>query len=1559
MNFSAYFIKRPIFAAVLSITILVMGLLSMFKLPISEYPEVVPPTIVVRAEYPGATPKIIAETVASPLEQAINGVEGSLYTFSQATSDGVLTITVTFALGTDPDKAQVQVQNRVSQALPKLPEEVRDLGVTTTKQSPDLTMVVHLFSPDGRYDAVYIRNYATLQVKDVLARIPGAGDVEVFGSGDYAMRIWLNPDKLAARNLTASDVVNAIREQNVQVAGGLIGEEPVKTPVDFQLQVNVKGRLASEDEFGNIIVKVGANGEKTLLKDVARIELGAGSYSLRSLLDNKTAVAIPIFQTPGANALQLSRNVRDTMEQLKKNFPQGIDYSVVYDPTIFVRHSIEAVVHTLAEAILLVVIVVIVFLQTWRAAIIPLAAVPVSLVGTFSVMLGLGFSINALSLFGLVLAIGIVVDDAIVVVENVERNIARGLSSTDAARQAMKEVTGPIIATALVLCAVFIPTAFISGLTGQFYKQFAITIAISTVISAFNSLTLSPALCAVLLKDHHAPKDWLWRIMDSILGWFFNPFNRVFAWAGVKYAGGVQGVLRKCAIALLLYGGLVALTFYSFQKIPTGFVPTQDKQYLVAFAQLPAGSSLDRTEDVIRRMSDIALKQPGVQSAVAFPGLSISGFSVASDAGIVFITLQPFEDRRSPNLSGQAIAAKMNQLFSSIQDAQIFAVMPPAVNGLGTIGGFKLYVEDRSELGYDALYQNVQNIVAKSYMNPGLGLAGVFSTFTVNVPQLDADVDRVKAKTEGIPLANLFDTLQVYLGSLYINDFNRFGRTYEVIAQADAPFRSEPNDILRLKTRNDKGEMVPLGAVVKVTESHGPARVMRYNGYPAAEINGGPAPGFSSGQAEAAMGSLVSANLPHGMDYEWTDLTYQRILAGNTSIYVYPLCLLLVFLVLAALYESFRLPLAIILIVPMCLLFAITGVWLRHSDNNIFTQIGLIVLVGLACKNAILIVEFAKVKQDEGLSPVDAAIEACRLRLRPILMTSIAFIAGVFPLVVSHGAGAEMRQAMGTAVFSGMIGVTLFGLFLTPVFYVTLMKMFPGRKPEPLATPLPGVAGVVGILFLAACLAPSPARGGWFTVGPDYKQPTNAIPLEYKTPDGCVWRPGQPLETLPKGRWWEAFHDTNLDFLEDCAVQSNHQLHAAFDRVNQARYVARVSAGAFLPDLSFAPSYNRQRYSPNANPSFGPITANTFTTPFDLSYEVDLWGQVRRSFESARADAQVSLANFDSVLLSLNAELAADYFSLRSLDAETAAVADTVALRHEQVDLVRGRFEGGVGSQLEVAQAETELATTEADAAALAQQRDQMENAIAILAGFNPATFHLPSQTGANWDPVSPEIPPGLPADLLQRRPDVAAAERSVASASAKIGVSKAAFFPAVTLTGSGGYLSGSASTLFNWQSGIWSIGPSVSLPLFAGGVNRANYRRAWAIYDEALENYRQQVLIAFGDVQNSLSAIHHLADQSEAQARAVLAAQQASSLAEDRYRSGIVAYIEVVDANRDALTAERANARLAGQRLIADVQLIKALGGGWDDSRLFGPDSLAASSSSAAANPHSTVSGK
>jgi multidrug efflux pump len=1037
MNFSQFFISRPIFAAVLSLLILIAGAISLFQLPISEYPEVVPPTVVVRANFPGANPKVIGETVAAPLEQAITGVENMLYMSSQSTADGKITLTITFALGTDLDNAQVQVQNRVTRTEPKLPEEVTRIGITVDKASPDLTMVVHLTSPDKRYDMLYLSNYAILNIKDELARLNGVGDVQLFGMGDYSLRVWLDPNKTASRNLTATDVVTAIREQNRQVAAGQLGAPPAPNAQSFQLSVNTQGRLVSEEEFENIIIRAGDDGEITRLKDIARVELGSSQYALRSLLDNQPAVAIPIFQRPGSNAIDISNDVRAKMDELKKGFPQGMDYSIVYDPTIFVRGSIEAVVHTLFEALILVVLVVILFLQTWRASIIPLVAVPVSLIGTFAVMHLFGFSLNALSLFGLVLAIGIVVDDAIVVVENVERNIELGLNPVEATKRAMREVTGPIVATALVLCAVFIPAAFISGLTGQFYKQFALTIAISTVISAFNSLTLSPALAAVLLRSHDAPKDRFSKVLDKIFGgWLFRPFNRFFDRASHGYVGTVGRVIRSSGIALLLYAGLMVLTFFGFSSTPTGFVPGQDKQYLVAFAQLPDASSLDRTEDVIKRMSDLALKQPGVESAVAFPGLSINGFTNSPNAGIVFVTLKPFDERKDPSMSAGAIAGALNGQFANIQEAYMAIFPPPPVQGLGTIGGFRLQIEDRGNLGYDELYKETMNIINKSHNVPEL--AGLFTSYTVNVPQVDAAIDREKAKTHGVAVSDIFDTLQIYLGSLYANDFNRFGRTYQVNVQAEQQFRLESDQIGQLKVRNNKGEMIPLATFIKVSDTSGPDRVMHYNGFITAEINGAAAPGYSSGQAEKAIEKLLKEDLPNGMTYEWTDLTYQQILSGNTALFVFPLCVLLAFLVLAAQYESWSLPLAVILIVPMTLLSAITGVIISGGDNNIFTQIGLIVLVGLACKNAILIVEFAKDKQEEGLNPLAAVLEACRLRLRPILMTSFAFIMGVVPLVFSSGAGAEMRHAMGVAVFSGMLGVTFFGLLLTPVFYVLI-----------------------------------------------------------------------------------------------------------------------------------------------------------------------------------------------------------------------------------------------------------------------------------------------------------------------------------------------------------------------------------------------------------------------------------------------------------------------------------------------------------------------------------------
>jgi hydrophobe/amphiphile efflux-1 (HAE1) family protein len=1037
-----FFIERPIFAGVLSVLVLIGGLIALVTLPIAEYPEVSPPTIVVSTQYPGANPQVVSDTVAAPLEQEIIGVEGMIYMSSLAQQDGTLQLSVVFELGADIDRAQVQVQNRVAQALPRLPAEVRAIGVSTRKSSPDLTMVVHLYSPDERYDGLYLRNYALLQVRDALARLPGAGDVRIFGSGDYAMRVWLDPQKLAARRMSPADVIAAIREQNVQVAAGSVGGAPISRAVEFPLAVNAQGRLRDEQEFGEIVIKASDSGEVTRLRDVARIELGAGEYALRSLLDNQPAVAIPVFLQPGANALDLAMDVRRTMAELKERFPQGVDYQIIYDPTVFVSESIAKVIETLLEATLLVVIVVLLFLQTWRAALIPIVAVPVSIVGTLAALQAFGFSLNTLTLFGLVLSVGIVVDDAIVVVENVERGIREGLSPRKAAHRSMDEVSGPIIAMTLVLCAVFVPAAFSGGFNGQFYQQFALTIAFAALISAFNSLTLSPALAALLLRPHDATPDRLQRVIDRSFGWLFRPFNRFFTASANGYQRGVRKVLRASGIGLAVYGGLLLLTGLGFATVPKGFVPAQDKGYLVTIVQLPPSASIERTEAVVRRIGEIALAQPGVEHAVQFPGLSINGFTRTTNTAVVFLPLKPFEERGSA-LSGPAIAEALNAKFGAIDEAFVIALAPPPVRGFGPAGGFKLQIEDRTDQGADVLYKAAQELANKARQTPGL--TGVFSNYEINAPQLYADVDRVKAKQLGLDLNEIFTTLQAYLGSYYVNDFNRFGRTFRVMVQADAPYRDRPDDVLLLQARKQDGQMVPLGSVLSLRDSYGPTTVQRYNAFPSADVNGMPAPGTSSGQAVEIMERLAQETLPPGMTYSWTEITYQQVEAGGALGIVLVLGVLFVFLVLAAQYESLSLPLAIILIVPMSLLSAVAGLFLTGTEINIFTQIGLFVLMGLAAKNAILIVEFARELQRQGMSRVDAALEASRLRLRPILMTSFAFIFGVLPLAIASGAGAEIPQAMGIAVFFGMIGVTFFGLFLTPLFYVVIRSIVERR----------------------------------------------------------------------------------------------------------------------------------------------------------------------------------------------------------------------------------------------------------------------------------------------------------------------------------------------------------------------------------------------------------------------------------------------------------------------------------------------------------------------------------
>ena len=1070
MRFAHFFIDRPVFASVLAIVTVIVGGLAAYVLPIAQYPEIVPPTVVVTATYPGANSETVAKTVAAPIEQEVNGVENMLYMSSNSTNDGQLRLTVTFKLGTDLDQAQVQVQNRVSIAEPRLPEEVRRLGVNVKKTSPDITLVVQLYSDpkyddpktgEPRYSALYQSNYLLLNVRDQISRLPGVGDVFLFGARDYSMRVWLNPDKVASVGLTAGDVVQAIRDQNVQVAAGVLGQQPLpKGAADYQLAVNAQGRLTDPKQFEDIVVKSGADGRIIRLRDVGYVTLGAQNYGVNAYLNGRSAVALPIFQLPGTNAIETADAVYAKMKVLEKDFPPGLKYAIPYDTTVFVRESLRDVLKTLAEAILLVVIVVLVFLQSWRASIIPLLAVPVSLIGTCAVLYLLGFSLNNLSLFGLVLAIGIVVDDAIVVVENVERWIARGLAPREATYRAMEEVTPAVIAVALGLSAVFIPTAFISGITGQFYRQFALTIAVSTLISAFNSLTLSPALAAILLKPHDAKPDPLTHVINFLFGWFFRAFNAVLGWLTAGYVGILSRLVRVAALVLLGYVGLLVLTYFGFKAVPTGFIPGQDAGYVIAVLQMPDGSSLDRTDAVMRRMQKIADETEGVQDTFAITGYSaLTGTNQANTAAM-FVVMKPFEERAGkPQLSAKAIMGGLFGKFSQIQEGVALVFPPPPVRGLSNAGGFKMQVQDLTGTHTPVELQDATDAVINAgRQDPRL--AGLFSGFRAKVPQVYVDIDRERVRAQGIPIGSVFETLQIYLGSLFVNDFNFLGRTYQVTAQADAQYRLTAADIAQLKTRNSRGEMVPLGSVLTIKDITGPDRVNRYNLYTSAEINGAAAPGVSSGTATAIMENLANKNLPPGFGYQWTELTYQEKLAGNTALFIFPLCILFVFLTHAAEYESWSLPTAIILIVPMCLLCAIGGVFFSGMDNNIFTQIGLVVLAGLSAKNAVLIVEFAKQQQEHGKDRVAAALEASRLRLRPILMTSFAFILGVVPLVIATGAGSEMRQALGTAVFYGMLGVTIFGIFLTPIFFVSIRWVTEGygrwrnRPTEPVpATP--------------------------------------------------------------------------------------------------------------------------------------------------------------------------------------------------------------------------------------------------------------------------------------------------------------------------------------------------------------------------------------------------------------------------------------------------------------------------------------------------------------------------
>ena len=1044
--FSRFFIDRPILASVPSILITLLGLVAVYKLPVAQYPEITPPTIQVVCNYPGANAQVVADTVAAPIEQQVNGVEDMLFMSSQSSNDGSYSLTVTFKVGTNLNMAQVLVQNRVALAQPILPDVVKQIGVTVKKRSPDLMFIVNLYSPNQRYDQLYLSNYALIQVRDALSRLEGVGDVMIFGQQDYSMRVWLNPYRLTSRDLTAGDVVKALREQNVQVAAGQTGQPPADKGINFQYTMTTLGRLTEPEQFGEIVLKTGADGQITRLRDVARIELGAKSQDISNHLDNMPAVGMGVFQLPGSNALDTAARVKDKMKELAARFPKGLEYAIAYDTTPYISESIAEVFRTLGDAVLLVAVVVLVFLQNWRSAVIPLVAVPVAIIGTFAAMAVMGFSLNTLSLFGLVLAIGIVVDDAIVVVEATEHHIEQGMAPRAAAHQAMAEVSAPVFAIGLVLTCVFLPCVFISGITGLFFRQFALTIAVSTVLSTINSLTLSPALCAILLKPRGAHRDPLSWLLNILLGWFFKAFNKAFAWSTAGYIGIVSKLLRVSVLVLLVYGGLLYLTVWSLGKIPTGFIPAQDQGYLFTTIQLPDSSSIERTEAVAAKATDIAIHTKGIAHAISVTGLSFLLGANGSHLATMFVVLDPFDKREDPDLNADAISQTLRAEYEKeIPEASVGVFGAPPVRGLGNAGGFKIMIEDQGNAGLKELQDRTDDIILAGNDTKQTGLIGLRTMFRANAPQLFVDINRTKCKTMNVALSDVFETLQVELGGLYVNDFNEFGRSWQVNAQADVPFRMQPDDMRRLQVRNARGEMVPMGAVATVLDSSGPFVINRYNLFPAAAINGMSLPGLSTGQVIAKVQDLVDQNLPSSLGYEWTDLMYLQIIAGSTTLFVFAGAVVLVFLVLAGQYESWSLPLAVIFVVPMCILCSVIGVAIARMDINIFTQIGFVVLVGLASKNAILIVEFAKAKRESGMERHEATLTACRLRLRPIMMTSFAFILGVLPLVLSTGAGAEMRRTLGVAVFSGMLGVTLFGIFLTPVFF-NVIQWFGDRR---------------------------------------------------------------------------------------------------------------------------------------------------------------------------------------------------------------------------------------------------------------------------------------------------------------------------------------------------------------------------------------------------------------------------------------------------------------------------------------------------------------------------------
>jgi len=1519
MKFSRFFIRRPIFASVISIFIVLVGLLSLIRLPIASFPEVAPPTVIVRARYPGANPEVVAATVATPLEQEINGVENMLYMSSTASADGSVMISVTFKVGTDLDIAQVQVQNRVALALPRLPEEVRRLGVEVRKRSPNMTMVIALQSEDASLDEVFLSNYAYLYVKDVLARLPGVGDVFVFGARDYSMRIWLDPSKLASLGMTVEEVVAAVREQNIEVAGGAFGQPPAPPDTPKQYVALVKGRLVTPEEFGNIVLRTDGVGRFIRLKDVARVELGGRDYSMEAYLDGKPVVAIAVFQLPGSNVIETAAAVRATMEQLAKTFPKGMTYFIPRDDSEYIKASIQEVIKTLVEAIVLVSIVVVIFLQTWRASIIPIVAVPVSIIGTFAAMSAFGFSINNLTLFGLVLAIGIVVDDAIVVVENVERHIAEGKSPREAAEVAMDEIGGAVIAIALVLSAVFIPTAFLPGIQGKFYQQFALTIAVSTLISALVALTLSPAMCALLLKPHYEKNDLITRIVHGTVGKFFVWFNKIFEGTRNTYAAVLARLVRRGTVMMILYVGLMIIAGVGFKIVPSGFIPQQDQRVLVGYLQLPDGASLEQTKKVSTKIWHLVRDVPGVERVLKLDGFSMLGFGMQPNVSTIMMRLKPYEERKKQGLTANRILAEVQKRLAFVNEGVALAFNLPPVQGLGSVGGFKMQIQDRANLGWSALQSAAYQLMAAANQDPRL--AGVITTFRANVPQVYLDVDREKAKSLQVPLSSIWNALAVYLGGLYVNDFNIFGRPYQVVAQADAQFRDKPHDLMQLWTRNVRGELVPLGALVKVVETTGPTVISHYNLFPSADLTGNTRPGVSSGTAIKIMEELAKKLLPPGIGYEWTEITLLEIMEGKMGIFIFPLCVLMVFLVLAAQYESWALPFAIILIAPMSLLFAILALWVTGIENNLFAQIGMVALIGLACKNAILIVEFARQWQTKGMNRFDAAVEAARIRLRPILMTSLAFAAGVFPLMLASGAGAELRRAIGTTAFWGMLGVTFFGIFFTPTFYVVIRSWLEGRTP----TQMGGIRNLALAAFLLSLLGIS-ASG--CAVGPNYTRPKVTVPETYANAIKENFTIGEV-----DVRWWRQFNDPTLDGLVSKALQSNLDLKVAQARVQQARALRTISTLDLLPIIHAGGGYTKTLGSQDAYPNIPrpQRERELYEVGFDAAWELDIFGRVRRSREAATAEIERAEAARRFTLVSLIGELARNYFELRGLQLQLGVARSNVYLAKTTYDLVYAKYKAGRGTELDLSQARAQLETAESVIPQLEAAVKHTIHRIEVLCGQTPTSLEVLLTNLDHRPNIPTNITISTPEELLRRRPDIQMAERALAAATARIGIAVADLFPRVTFNGQVGFQAKEISGLGEAGSDTYSFGPRISWAALDLGRVMARMKAARAQADEQLAQYEKTVLQALEETENALVSYGRALVQYYHLKRATESARLAFELASKQYEAGRLELLNVLDAQRNLLSLEQQLVQSETRVATSLVAVYKAFGGGWE----------------------------